>query len=60
MAQLEYGANGSKIEGKWYVLASKIHREKLLLSHILHLLPHPAISEMYHKGAGKESVTVSQ
>lgn len=28
MAQLEYGANESKIEGKWYVLASKVSQRK--------------------------------
>ena len=28
MAQLEYGANESKIEGKWYVLASEISQRK--------------------------------
>lgn len=28
MAQLEYGTNESKIEGKWYVLASKISQRK--------------------------------
>ena len=37
----------------------KFHKEKLLLSHTLHLLPYPAISEMHHKGAGQESVTES-